>query len=100
MTNTLAQIKEKMFEFIENHPELYKDDENNEIWEEFNNLQDEIFNNNQVYLQWEVENDTFETDSAFDSILSEIKDSKRKIKDFLIDRDCYNHTYIFIEYEE
>lgn len=98
----LKQIKEKIFNFIEENPEVYDNDEGQteEVWDEFNKLQDKIFNDNQTYFQWEVDNDTFEIDSAFDSVLDYLKDNHKKLKDFTMGYDSEDHFYIFIETED
>jgi len=98
----LKQIKEKIFNFIEENPEVYDNDEGQteEVWDEFNKLQDKIFNDNQTYFQWEVDNDTFEIDSAFDSVLDYLKDKGKKLKDFVMGYDSEDHFYIFIETED
>lgn len=97
----LKQIKEKIFQFIEENPEVYDNDEGqtNEVWDEFDKLQDKIFSDNQTYFQWEVDNDTFSIDSAFDSVLDYIKDKGKKLKDFTMGYDDQDHLYIFIEME-
>lgn len=98
----LKQIKEKIFNFIEENPEVYDNDEGQteEVWDEFNKLQDKIFNDNQTYFQWEVDNDTFEIDSAFDSVLDYLKDKGKKLKDFIMGYDSEDHFYIFVEMED
>ena len=98
----LKQIKEKIFNFIEENPEVYDNDEGQteEVWDEFNKLQDKIFSDNQTYFQWEVDNDTFEVDSAFDSVLDYLKDNHKKLKDFTMGYDSEDHFYIFIETED
>lgn len=98
----LKQIKEKIFNFIEENPEVYDNDEGQteEVWDEFNKLQDKIFSDNQTYFQWEVDNDTFEIDSAFDSVLDYLKDKGKKLKDFVMGYDSEDHFYIFIETED
>ena len=98
----LKQIKEKIFQFIEENPEVYDNDEGQteEVWDEFNKLQDKIFSDNQTYFQWEVDNDTFEIDSAFDSVLDYLKDKGKKLKDFVMGYDSEDHFYIFIETED
>lgn len=98
----LKQIKEKIFNFIEENPEVYDNDEGQteEVWDEFNKLQDEIFNDNQTYFQWEIDNDTFEIDSAFDTVLDYIKDKGKKLKDFVMGYDSEDHFYIFVEMED
>lgn len=98
----LKQIKEKIFNFIEENPEVYDNDEGQteEVWDEFNKLQDKIFSDNQTYFQWEVDNDTFEIDSAFDSVLDYLKDNHKKLKDFTMGYDSEDHFYIFIEIED
>lgn len=98
----LKQIKEKIFNFIEENPEVYDNDkgQTEEVWDEFNKLQDKIFSDNQTYFQWEVDNDTFEIDSAFDSVLDYLKDKGKKLKDFVMGYDSEDHFYIFIETED
>lgn len=98
----LSKIKEKIFQFIEENPEVYDNDEGqtDEVWDEFNKLQDEIFSDNQTYFQWEVDNDTFEIDSAFDTVLDYIKDKGKKLKDFIMGYDSEDHFYIFVEMED
>lgn len=97
----LNQIKEKIFQFIEKHPDVYDNDEGQteEVWDEFDKLQDSIFSDNQTYFQWEVDNDTFSIDSAFDSVLDYIKDQGKRLKDFTMGYDDQDHLYIFIEME-
>jgi len=98
----LKQIKEKIFNFIEENPEVYDNDEgqSEEVWAEFDKLQNKIFSDNQTYFQWEVDNDTFEIDSAFDSVLDYLKDKGKKLKDFIMGYDSEDHFYIFIETED
>lgn len=98
----LKQIKEKIFNFIEKNPEVYDNDEGQteEVWDEFDKLQNKIFNDNQTYFQWEVDNDTFEVDSAFDTVLDYLKDKGKKLKDFTMGYDSEDHFYIFIEIED
>lgn len=98
----LKKIKNMIFKFIEEYPEVYDNDEGqtSEVWDEFNKLQDKIFSDNQVYFQWEVDNDTFEVDSAFDSVLDYLKDDHKRLKDFTMGYDSEDHLYIFIETEE
>ena len=98
----LKKIKDMVFKYIEECPEVYDNDEgqSEEVWDEFNKLQDKIFSDNQTYFQWEVDNDTFEIDSAFDSVLDYLKDKGKKLKDFVMGYDSEDHFYIFIETED
>ena len=99
---TLKEIWKQMDEFLTNNPDVYNNDEGqtNEVWDEFDKLQDKIFSDNQTYFQWEVDNDTFSIDSAFDSVLDYIKDKGKKLKDFTMGYDSEDHLYIFIEMED
>ena len=96
---TLVDIKNKVFEFIEQHPEVYDNDEGQyeEVWKEFDKLQNEVFNDNQTYYQWEVDSDCFDIADAFETVLSCIKKDKKILVDFVIDYDSEDHLYIFTE---
>lgn len=101
MKYKLNEIKDKIFEFIEENPEIYdNDEESDEVWDEFDKLQDEIFSDNQTYFQWEVDGDCFSMDDAFQSVLDYLKDKGKKLKDFIIEYDSQDHLYIFVETEE
>ena len=91
-----------IFKFIEDNPEVYNNDEgqSGEVWTEFDKLQNAIFNDNQTYFQWEVNNDTFRIDQAFASVLDYIRDQDKRLEDFVIDYDDQDHLYIFIELKD
>lgn len=95
----LTKIKNMIFKFIEENPEVYNNDEgqSGEVWTEFDKLQNAIFSDNQTYFQWEVDNDTFRIDQAFASVLDYIRDQDKRLGDFVIDYDDQDHLYIFIE---
>ena len=95
----LVDIKNLVFEFIEQHPEVYDNDEgqNEEVWRDFDNLQDRIFNDKQTYFHWQVDCDCFDIDDAFDTVLSYLKENGRILKDFVIGYDSEDHLYIFTE---
>ena len=98
----LTKIKNMVFKFIEDNPEVYNNDEgqSGEVWTEFDKLQNAIFNDNQTYFQWEVNNDTFRIDQAFASVLDYIRDQDKRLEDFVIDYDDQDHLYIFIELKD
>lgn len=98
----LTKIKNMIFKFIEDNPEVYNNDEgqSGEVWTEFDKLQNAIFNDNQTYFQWEVNNDTFRIDQAFASVLDYIRDQDKRLEDFVIDYDDQDHLYIFIELKD
>lgn len=98
----LNKIKDMIFKFIEECPEVYDNDEgqSNKVWDEFDELQDKIFSDNQTYFQWEVDNDTFRIDRAFASVLDYLKDNNKVLKDFTVGYDSEDHLYIFIETED
>lgn len=98
----LNKIKDMIFKFIEECPEVYDNDEgqSNKVWDEFDELQDKIFSDNQTYFQWEVDNDTFRIDQAFASVLDYLKDNNKILKDFTVGYDSEDHLYIFIETED
>lgn len=98
----LTKIKNMIFKFIEENPEVYNNDEgqSGEVWTEFDKLQNAIFNDNQTYFQWEVNNDTFRIDQAFASVLDYIRDQDKRLEDFVIDYDDQDHLYIFIELKD
>lgn len=102
MYYNITKIKDMVFKFIEENPEVYDNDEgqSEEVWDEFDKLQNKIFSDNQTYFQWEVDNDTFRVDSAFDSVLDYLKDNHKKLKDFIMGYDSEDHFYIFIETED
>lgn len=95
----LTKIKNMIFKFIKDNPEVYNNDEgqSGEVWTEFDKLQNAIFSDNQTYFQWEVDNDTFRIDQAFASVLDYIRDQDKRLGDFVIDYDDQDHLYIFIE---
>lgn len=95
----LNKIKNMIFKFIEECPEVYDNDEgqSGEVWAEFDKLQNTIFSDNQTYFQWDVNNDTFRIDRAFASVLDYIRDQDKRLGDFVIDYDNQDHLYIFIE---
>ena len=96
---TLKEIWKKMDEFLTNNPDVYDNDEgqSDEVWDEFNKLQDEIFSDNQTYFQWE-DYDCFDLAEAFDSVLDYLKTNKKILKDYLVDWND-DHLYILIETE-
>ena len=98
----LTKIKNMVFKFIEDNPEVYNNDEgqSGEVWTEFDKLQNAIFNDNQTYFQWEVNNDTFRIDQAFAWVLDYIRDQDKRLEDFVIDYDDQDHLYIFIELKD
>ena len=98
----LTKIKNMVFKFIEDNPGVYDNDEgqSGEVWTEFDKLQNAIFNDNQTYFQWEVNNDTFRIDQAFASVLDYIRDQDKRLEDFVIDYDDQDHLYIFIELKD
>lgn len=95
----LEKIKEKIFQFIEENPEVYDNDEGQteEVWDEFNELQDKIFSDNQTYFQWE-DCDCFDLAEAFDSVLEYLKTNKKILKDYLVDWND-DHLYVLVETE-
>ena len=88
----LNEIYEQMESFLDKHPEVYEiNDEGQdiEVMEEFDKLQDKIFNDNQTYFTWDVDNDTFRIDRAFGTVLDYLKDKNKKVKDHF-----YGYTYV------
>lgn len=98
----LTKIKNMIFKFIEDNPEVYDNDEGQSetVWTEFDKLQDSIFSDNQTYFQWDVNNDTFRIDQAFASVLDYVRDQDKRLEDFVIDYDDQDHLYIFIELKD
>ena len=96
---TLKEIWKKMDEFLTNNPDVYDNDEgqSDEVLDEFNKLQDEIFSDNQTYFQWE-DCDCFDLAEAFDLVLDYLKTNKKILKDYLVDWND-DHLYILIETE-
>ena len=97
----LVDIKNQVFKFIEQHPEVYDNDEgqNEEVWREFDELQDKIFNDKQTYFHWQVDDYDccFDIDDAFDTVLSYLKENGKVLVDFVIGYDSEDHLYIFTE---
>lgn len=91
----LNEIADKLEAWMEEH-------DYEEEFDEFDALCDEIMSDNQTYFQWDVDNDTFEIDEAFDSVLRFIlqlqEDGKQMVSccSRYIDTD---HLFVFIEYK-
>jgi hypothetical protein len=96
---TLKEIWKQMDEFLTNNPDVYNNDEGQteEVWDEFDKLQDEIFSDNQTYFQW-VDCDCFDLAEAFDSVLEYLKTNKKILKDYLVEWND-DHLYVLVETE-
>ena len=85
---TLKEIFDKMQEYVEAHPEvlLYDGSEEYEKAREgYDELQDSIFASNQTYFMWEVDNDTFEIDTAFQTVLHHLQENNEIVKNSYAD---------------
>lgn len=84
---TLQEIYDKLVEFVDQNGDVFGcyDEENEEAYQAFDDLQDEIFNENQTYFTWDVENDTFRISKAFYSVLQYLHEQNKTVSDFFID---------------
>ena len=99
---TLKEIFEEMKRFVDNNEEImYVNDEGEdiEVVQEFDELQNKIFADNQTYFSWFVDSDTFRIDRAFDSVLEYVKENNLKLKDYYIDYLYDDRLLVLIETE-
>lgn len=85
---TLKEIFNKMQEYVEANPIVLRCDDSKEYEkasEGYDELQDSIFADNQTYFMWEVDNDTFEIDTAFKTVLYHLQGNNKLIKNSYVD---------------
>lgn len=91
----LNEIAKRLEAWLEEHD--YEED-----FDSFDELCCKIMNDNQTYFQWEVDNDTFEIDQAFYSVMECLKEQEeagKRIADYHIQYLDNDRLFLFVEYK-
>ena len=89
----LSEVKNLLFEYIEEHPEINGKNSNEKALAEFDNFKDGVFENNQYYFQFKANEKIEEVLSV---ILDYLSEHNKKLGNYRIEQNK-NQLYVFLE---
>lgn len=89
----LSEVKNLLFEYIEEHPEVNGKNPSEKALVEFDNFKDVVFKNNQYCFQFEANEKIEEVLSV---ILDYLSEHNKKLGDYRIEYNK-NQLYVFLE---
>lgn len=90
---SLSEVKNLLFEYIEEHPEVNGKNTSEKALVEFNSFKDVVFENNQYYFQFEANEKIEEVLSV---VLDYLSEHNKKLGNYRIEHNK-NQLYVFLE---
>ena len=90
---SLSEVKNLLFEYIEEHPEVNGKNPSEKALFEFESFKDVVFENNQYYFQFEASEKIEEVLSV---VLDYLSEHNKKLGNYTIEYNK-NQLYVFLE---